>query len=145
MNTGTPTLKPDQLTERWFIIDAKERILGRLATQAAVLLRSKDQPTFSPHQAGDTHVVVINAAGVRVTGAKLEQKKYYRHGGRPGSLKERTLAEQLERDPTKPIETAIRKMLPDNKLRAVWMNRLHVYPSDEHPHQAQKPQEVAHG
>lgn len=142
---STPVPKPAEVAERWFIIDAKDQILGRLATKAATLLRGKDVPQFSPHVPNKNHVIVINAAGVKVTGAKLEQKRYYRHGKVPGSLRSRTLGEQMERDPRVPVEKAIVGMLPKNRLQNVWRNQLHVYPGAEHDHEAQKPQEVKLG
>ena len=132
-------------TERWLILDAKDAVLGRLATVAATLLRGKDLPNFAPHQGGRNHVIIINAASVKVTGDKLNQKTYFRHGGRPGSLRQRSLGEQMGLDPTVPITEAIRRMLPDNKLRQVWLNQLHVYPDAEHAHAAQKPVEVTRG
>jgi large subunit ribosomal protein L13 len=145
LGTTTPSLKPAEAAERWYIIDATDQILGRLATQAATLLRGKDRADFTPHVAGQTHVIVINAEKVAVTGQKLEQKRYYRHSGRPGSLKSRTLAEQQAKDARVPLEKAIVGMLPKNKLQDVWRNHLHVYVGSEHPHEAQKPQEVKRG
>lgn len=143
--TRTPVPKAGETTERWFVIDADGQILGRLATQAATLLRGKDRPDFTPHVSGATHVIVLNAATVAVTGQKLEQKRYYRHSGRPGSLKSRTLAEQLQKDSRVPVEKAIVGMLPKNRLQSVWRNRLHVYTGAEHPHEAQQPREVKLG
>ncbi|MSU76286.1 50S ribosomal protein L13 [Patescibacteria group bacterium] len=142
---STPVMKAGEQTERWFVIDAKGQILGRLATQVATLLRGKDQPQFSPHNPSLSHVIVLNAAEVKVTGQKLDQKRYYRHGKVPGSLRSRTLGEQMERDPRIPVEKAIVGMLPKNRLQQVWRNRLHVYPGTEHDHAAQKPVEVKRG
>lgn len=140
MSTSSP--KPAELTEQWYLVDAKGRVLGRLATVIATLLRGKHQPQFAPHVPGQTHVVVINAAQVTVTGNKLEAKQYYRHSGKPGNLQSRNLGEEMKRHPTKPLEKAVFGMLPTNKLRSVWMNHLHVYPGADHPHQAQKPEEI---
>ncbi len=134
--------KPAELREHWYAVDAEGLILGRLATQVATILRGKHEPTFAPHVATKNHVIITNAHKIKVTGNKLEAKLYYRHSGQPGALKERTLAEQLVKQPTRPVEDAIRRMLPDNKLRAVWMTHLHVYAGNEHPHQAQQPQEL---
>ena len=142
MRPSTPVLKPADVTERWYLLNADGQTLGRLSTKVANLLRGKDLATFTPHVAGNTHVVIINAAKVKVTGAKLDQKRYYRHSGHPGSLKSRTLAEELERHPTRPIERSIAGMLPDNRLRKIWLNHLHVYPAADHPHQAQQPKEI---
>lgn len=139
----TAIAKPSEIAERWLVIDAKDQILGRLSTRIATLLRGKDRPDFSPHQAGNTHVIVLNAGAFKVTGTKLETKTYYRHGERPGSLRSRTLADELERHPTRPLERSILRMLPDNRLRAVWRNHLHLYEGADHPHEAQQPKQVA--
>lgn len=142
MSTNTTSLKPAEQTERWFVIDVKDQILGRAATKIATLLRDKDLPTFTPHVAGKTHVVVLNADQFKVTGNKLEAKKYYTHAGRPGSLSERTLTDQLEKRPLKPFEDAVRGMLPDNRLRSPMMNRLHCVQGTDHDYAAQQPVEV---
>ncbi|MDP9212097.1 MAG: 50S ribosomal protein L13 [bacterium] len=141
----TPVPSRERQVSRWFVVDADGQVLGRLATRIASTLRGKDLPTFAPHVPTDTHVVVVNAAKVRVTGGKLEDKRYYRHGGRPGSLRSRTLAEQFERDPRMPLEHAVLGMLPDNRLRRIWRNHLHVYAGPEHGHAAQQPKELSHG
>ncbi len=141
----TPVPAREQQVSRWFAVDADGQVLGRLATRIATVLRGKDLPTFAPHVPTDTHVVVTNAAKVRVTGNKLADKRYYRHGGRPGSLKSRTLAEQLERDARRPLERAVIGMLPDNRLKRIWRNHLHVYAGPEHDHAAQQPKEFPHG
>ena len=138
--TPVPT-KADQAT-RWFVVDATGQILGRLATRIARTLRGKDLPQFTAHVPTDTHVIVLNAGAVKVTGNKLEDKRYYRYGNRPGSLRSRTLAEQLERDPRMPLEHAVLGMLPDNRLKRVWRNHLHVYPGADHGHAAQQPKEL---
>jgi large subunit ribosomal protein L13 len=138
----TTVLKPADQTERWFVVDAKDQILGRLSTKIAELLRDKDLPTFTPYVAGKTHVIVLNADKFKVTGSKLTDKRYYRHAGRPGSLSSRTLEEQLERQPLKPLEASVRGMLPPNKLRSPMLNRLHCYVGTDHPHEAQNPTEV---
>lgn len=142
LSTKTPASKQSEQTERWYVADAKGQTLGRLATRVATVLRGKDLPQFTPHVPTRTHVIVTNAAEVRVTGNKLEAKRYFRHGGRPGSLKSRTLGEQMERDPRKVIERAVSGMLPDNRLRRVWRNNLHVYAGSEHDHAAQQPEEL---
>lgn len=139
------TATPNQadMSEQWYHLDATDMVLGRLSTRVATLLRGKHEPTFAPHVPTKNHVVITNAAKVRVTGNKLAAKMYYTHSSRPGSLKERNLAEQLEKRPTYPVEKAIERMLPDNKLRRIWMTHLHVYPAADHPHQAQKPVTVS--
>ncbi len=141
--TKTQHIPQQARTEQWYVLDAKDQVLGRVATRVATLLRGKHEASFSPHVPAKNHVVVINAAAFRVTGNKLSDKMYYRHSGRPGSLKERTLEEQLARQPLLPMQKAIERMLPDNRLRAVWMNHLHLYENAEHPHVAQKPEEIS--
>lgn len=140
--TKTSVPKPAESAEQWYVLDADGQILGRLSTAVAGLLRGKHQPNFAPHVPTNNHVIIINAATIRVTGNKLEDKRYHRHSGRPGGLKSRTLAEELERHPTRPVEKAIERMLPDNRLRAIWICHLHVYEGAEHPHLAQQPTEV---
>lgn len=146
-NSKTVVLKPAEMVEQWYQIDATGLVLGRLATRLATVLRGKHEPSFSPHVATKNHIIVTNADKFAVTGNKREAKMYYTHTSRPGSLKERTLAEQLTKRPTLPLEKAVERMLPDNKLRAVWMTHLHCYADDAHPHQAQQPVtlEISHG
>ena len=139
----TSVPKMAETTENWYEIDATDLVLGRLATRVANLLRGKHQPTFSPHVATRNHVIITNADKFAVTGNKREAKTYYTHSTRPGSLTERSLAEQLERRPLLPLQKAIERMLPDNKLRAVWMTHLHLYQGAEHPHQAQQPIKIS--
>ena len=121
----------------WHVIDANGQTLGRLATQAAIYLRGKHKPTYTPHADMGDHVVVVNAEKVRVTGQKLKQKRYYRYSGYPSGLKSRTLEEQLAKFPTRVIETAVRGMLPDNALGKVMYRKLHVYAGPSHPHAGQ--------
>ncbi|AKT51313.1 50S ribosomal protein L13 [Arsenicicoccus sp. oral taxon 190] len=137
MRTYTP--KPGEVTRTWHVIDASDVVLGRLATQAATLLRGKHKPTFAPHIDTGDFVIIINAEKVALTGAKLEQKRAYRHSGYPGGLKSTSYAELLEKDPRKAIEKAIRGMLPKNSLARQQMTKLKVYVGDQHPHQAQQP------
>jgi len=126
----------------WYVIDATDVVLGRLATEIAMKLMGKHKPQYSPHVlTGDT-IIVINAEKVAVTGNKLLDKKYYRHSGYPGGLTETTLEEQLEKKPTLVIEHAVRGMLPKNKLAKHMLARLHVYAGGEHPHSAQQPKEM---
>ena len=124
---------------QWYLVDAAQMPLGRLATLSAGLLMGKDKPTFTPHIDGGDYVIVINADLVAVSGAKEGKKIYYRHSGYPGGLYKRTLAQQKQRDSSKIITKAIRGMLPANKLRAQRMVRLKVYPKAEHTHRAQNP------
>lgn len=137
MRTYTP--KPGEVTRAWHVIDATDVVLGRLATQAATLLRGKHKPTYASHIDTGDFVIIINAEKVALTGAKLEQKRAYRHSGYPGGLKSRTYAELLEKDPTKAVEKAIRGMLPKNSLARQQLSKLKVYAGPQHPHQAQQP------
>jgi large subunit ribosomal protein L13 len=139
MKIKTYTPKPADIQREWFVIDAKDQTLGRLATQVAVLLRGKHKPIFAPHMDVGDYVIVINADKIRVTGRKLDQKIYYRHSGYPGGLRQRTLREQLQRFPERVIEAAVRGMLPKNKLGRKMFKKLKVYAGEKHPHEAQKP------
>ena len=133
-----------QTVERkWYLIDAKDVILGRLATEAATLLRGKHKPTFTPHVDCGDYVIVVNAEAIALTGNKLSDKLYRRHSGYLGGLKTRTAQEMLDRQPQKLVEAAIKGMLPKGKLGNEMYRKLYVYTGEEHPHQAQKP-EVYH-
>ena len=133
-------MKPAEIDRKWYLIDASSTNLGQVATSAANLLSGKGKPQFSRHIDCGDFVVVISAASLKVSGKKLTDKHYYKHSGYPGGLRTRTLAEQLQLDPTQVIEHAVRGMLPDNKLRQGRLSRLKVYPSEDHPHVAQKPE-----
>jgi large subunit ribosomal protein L13 len=135
----TYSAKPREIEQAWRLVDADGRTLGRLATEIADVLRGKHKPVYTPHVDTGDFVVVVNAEKVRVTGKKLEQKIYYRHSGYPGGLRERTLAEQLERRPEEVIRRAVRGMLPKNKLAAAQLRKLKIYAGPEHPHAAQNP------
>jgi large subunit ribosomal protein L13 len=137
MKTFSPT--PKDLTRKWYLIDASELPLGRMATTVARLLIGKDKPTFAPHVDGGDFVVVVNAGLLRVSGTKERDKVYHRHSGFPGGLHKRTLGEQRELNPAKVVEHAVRGMLPDNKLRAPRLKRLKVYADANHLHAAQGP------
>lgn len=137
MRTYTP--KPGDVTRQWHVIDATDVVLGRLASQAAILLRGKHKPTFAPHVDMGDFVIVINAEKVALTGSKAEQKKAYRHSGFPGGLKSQTYTELLEKNPTKAVEKAVRGMLPKNTLGRQQLSKLKVYAGDTHPHAAQQP------
>ncbi|MFQ6039974.1 MAG: 50S ribosomal protein L13 [Candidatus Poribacteria bacterium] len=125
---------------KWYIVDANGKTLGRLATQVAMVLRGKHQPTYTPHVDMGNRVVVINAEKVVVTGKKYEQKRYYRHSGYPGGLREKTFKEMIQHKPEQIIHHAVRGMLPQNRLGRKLRGKLKVYSGPEHPHQAQKPQ-----
>ncbi len=137
MRTYTP--KPGDVTRAWHVIDATDVVLGRLASQAAVLLRGKHKTTFAPHVDMGDFVIIINADKVALTGAKAEQKKAYRHSGYPGGLKATSYTELLEKSPEKAVEKAIRGMLPKNSLGRQQISKLKVYAGAEHPHAAQQP------
>ncbi|HBY98509.1 MAG: 50S ribosomal protein L13 [Ardenticatenaceae bacterium] len=135
----TFSAKPAEVEHEWWVVDAEGQTLGRLATRIASILRGKHKPIFTPNVDTGDFVIVVNADKVAVTGAKLDQKIYYRHSGYPGGLKERSLREQLQRSPERVIEAAVRGMLPKNKLGRAMFRKLKVYASPTHPHQAQQP------
>lgn len=135
----TYSAKPTEVTHDWFLVDASGQTLGRLAAAIAVRLQGKHKPQYTAHIDCGDNIVVINAASIKVTGNKLEDKKYYRHSGYPGGIKEINLGDQLKKDPTVVIEKAVAGMLPKNKLQAERMKRLKVYPTAEHAHTAQTP------
>jgi large subunit ribosomal protein L13 len=135
----TFSAKPTDVNRQWYVIDAGQAPLGRIATQVAQLLIGKGKPQFTKHIDTGDFVVVINAANIVATGDKLNKKVYYRHSSYPGGLKEATLAEKMEKDPTFAITNAVRGMLPVNKLRDERLKRLKVYAGAEHQHEAQKP------
>jgi large subunit ribosomal protein L13 len=135
----TYSAKPSDVTREWYILDASKAPMGRIATQAAQLLTGKGKPQFTHHIDCGDFVIIINADQTVATGDKADKKVYYRHSGFPGGLKEATFAEKMIKDPTFPIKTAIRGMLPINKLRDERLKRLKVYVGAEHNHEAQKP------
>ena len=137
MRTFTP--KPAEVTRTWHVIDATDVVLGRLASQTAILLRGTHKTTFAPHVDGGDFVIIINADKVALTGAKLEQKKAYRHSGFPGGLKSTSYTELLAKSPAKAVEKAVRGMLPHTTLGREQLTHLKVYAGSEHPHSAQKP------
>ncbi|MCE1179255.1 MAG: 50S ribosomal protein L13 [Micrococcales bacterium] len=137
MRTYTP--KPGEITRTWHVIDATDVVLGRLASQTANLLRGKHKATYAPHVDTGDFVIIINADKVALTGAKLEQKRAYRHSGFPGGLKSQTYVELLEKSPEKAIEKAVRGMIPKTTLGRQQLAKLKVYAGPEHPHAAQKP------
>jgi large subunit ribosomal protein L13 len=136
----TYATKQSEITRSWRVVDADGATLGRLATQVAAILRGKHKTTFSPHLDTGDPVIVVNAAKVRVTGNKLQAKKYVRHSGYPGGLRSETLEQLLARRPEEVVRRAVRGMLPRNRLGEQMSRKLHVYAGAEHPHAAQKPQ-----
>jgi len=133
----TYSTKDSDLNPAWHVIDASGKTLGRLASEVAILLRGKHKPIYAPNMNTGDFVIVLNAAKVRVTGKKAEQKTYYRHSGYPGGLKSVTLARMMETHPDRAIEHAVKGMLPHNRLGRDMLRRLRVYAGDMHPHQAQ--------
>ncbi len=138
----TTSMRKEDVERNWYIVDAEGKTLGRLATEIASVLRGKHKPTFTPHVDCGDYVVVINAQKVHVTGKKLKQKKYYRHSGYPGGLKQITLRDQLQKFPIRVIEHAVKGMLPKNRLGRQMYKKLKVYPDSTHPHEAQTPTEL---
>jgi len=137
MRTYSP--KAGEIIRTWHVIDATDIVLGRLASQVAVLLRGKHKPTFAPHMDSGDFVIVTNADKIALTGSKREQKIAYRHSGYPGGLTATTYAELLESHPTRAVEKAVKGMLPHNKLGRQQLTKLKIYVGDTHPHSAQEP------
>ncbi|WP_084074132.1 50S ribosomal protein L13 [Demequina sp. NBRC 110052] len=137
MRTYSP--KAGDVTKDWYVIDATDVVLGRLASQAAQLLRGKHKATFAPHVDSGDFVIVINADKIALTGTKLTDKMVYRHSGFPGGLKTKPIGELLESQPERVIENAVKGMLPHNKLGRAQLTKLKVYAGAEHPHAAQQP------
>jgi large subunit ribosomal protein L13 len=133
----TYSTKAKDIEREWRVIDAADKTLGSVATQIASLLMGKHKPIYAPYIDTGDYVVVVNAAKVKVTGKKAEQKMYYRHSGYPGGLKSSSFKELFGKDPGRVIEFAVKGMLPHNRLGRVMFKKLRVYPGDEHPHQAQ--------
>ncbi len=139
----TYSAKAPEVERRWFVVDATDQPLGRLATRIASVLRGKHRPIFTPHVDTGDFVVVINAEKVRLTGQKLDQKFWHRHTGYPGGLKSTPYRVLLQRRPEFAIEKAVRGMLPKNALGRKMLKKLKVYAGDRHPHAAQKPQPLS--
>ncbi|GIU97241.1 MAG: 50S ribosomal protein L13 [Actinomycetota bacterium] len=137
MKTYSP--KPAEIERRWYVLDASGQVLGRLASQAAMLLRGKHKPIFAPHMDTGDHVVIINADKVELTGRKPQQKVAYRHSGYPGGLKAVRYDRLLAERPVAAVEKAVRGMLPKNRLGRAMFRKLHVVAGPDHPHTAQRP------
>lgn len=135
-------LKPADAEKKWYLVNAEGKTVGRIATQIADILRGKNNPQYTPHTDSGDFVVVVNADKVVFTGNKLDDKVYYRHSGYVGGLKERTAREQLERQPTKVLMSAVKGMLPKNSLGRKQLTKLKVFAGTEHAHEAQKPEEI---
>lgn len=137
MKTYSPT--PESIDRQWFLVDAQDQILGRLASQIAHRLRGKHKPEFAPHMDNGDFIVVVNCEKIKVTGNKLQKKNYYHHTGYVGNLKSITLEKQLQQKPEEVLRAAVRGMLPKNRLGRAMLKKLKIYASAEHPHQAQEP------
>ena len=136
--------KAEALMQRqWYVIDARGKILGRMATEIAKVLRGKHKPIFTPNQDAGDFVIVVNAREIKLTGAKLDKKIYYRHTEYPGGIRERTAAQMLEEKPEELVRLAVKGMLPKNRLSRKLVTKLKIYAGAEHPHDAQKPQPLA--
>jgi large subunit ribosomal protein L13 len=141
MRTYIP--KPDDIKREWLVVNANDQVLGRFATQVATLLRGKHKPEFTPFLDTGDFVVVVNAEKIRLTGRKTDQKEYFRHSGKPGSLKVETARVALDKHPDRVIRAAVWGMLPKNRLRRKLLKKLKIYRGTEHPHEAQQPRAVA--
>ncbi len=131
---------PEKIERKWYVVDAENKTLGRLASEVAKVLKGKNKPIYTPHVDTGDFVIVVNADKIAVTGKKLDQKKYYRHSDYVGGLKETTLREMLDKKPEKVVELAVKGMLPKGPLGRQMYTKLHVYAGAEHPHAAQKPE-----
>lgn len=138
MKTFSPT--PKDINHQWFVVDAQGQVLGRLASQIAHRLRGKHKPEFAPHMDNGDFIVVVNCEKIKTSGTKLHNKKYYRHSGWVGGLKETSLADMLADKPAQVLTSAVRGMLPKNSLGRTMLKKLKVYAGPEHPHAAQNPQ-----
>ena len=131
---------PSTIERKWYVVDAADKTLGRLAAEVAKVLRGKHKPTFTPHMDTGDHVIIINADKVRLTGKKLVQKVYFRHSGYLGGDKYTKAGDMLAKNPVRMVELAVRGMVPHNRLGSQIIKKLHVYAGSEHPHAAQKPE-----
>jgi len=142
MNSKTLIPKQDRQNQKWYLIDAEGKVLGRMASKIATLLRGKDNPLFTPHLDMGAYVIVVNAEKAVLTGMKLSQKKYYSYTGYPGGLKVTTPEKLLQTHPERILEKAVKGMLPRNKLGRRLHQKLYVYTGSEHPHAGQKPEKL---
>ena len=131
---------PSTIERKWYVVEAADKTLGRLAAEVAKVLRGKHKPTFTPHMDTGDHVIIINADKVRLTGKKLVQKVYFRHSGYLGGDKYTKAGDMLAKNPVRMVELAVRGMVPHNRLGSQIIKKLHVYAGSEHPHAAQKPE-----
>ena len=138
----TFSAKPQDVRREWHLVDATDKTLGRLASEVAFRLRGKHKPTYTPHVDTGDHIVIVNADKVKVTGKKMEDKIYHHHTGYIGNLKSIPLGDLMAKHPTRAIESAVKGMLPKNKLGRAMYKKLHVYAGPEHPHAAQQPADL---
>jgi len=139
----TQFAKKDEFERKWYVVDASEKVLGRLATRIATYLRGKHKPVFTPNSDTGDFIVVVNAEKVRLTGNKVDGKIYYRHSGYPGGLKSETVKDRLKTHPERIVEDAVWGMLPKNRLGRAMMKKLKVYAGPEHKHKAQNPEALS--
>lgn len=143
MSAKTVAVREREIERRWYVVDATDQTLGRLASRIARVLEGKHKPTYQPNLDSGDHVIVLNAAKIAVSSSKLESKLYIRHSGYPQGYKEETLGHLLARRPEEPIRRAVKGMLPHNRLGAQQLRKLKVYAGADHPHQAQRPEPLA--
>ncbi len=134
--------KKEDLEKKWYLVDARDKTLGRMATEVAKILRGKGKPIFTPNVDCGDFVVIINAKHIKVTGNKLKDKKYYRHSGYVGNLKVESLEEKMKKNPQDVVFRAVKGMVPHNRLGRQIIKKLKVYADDNHPHEAQKPEKI---
>ncbi len=139
----TVVVNADKIVRKWFVVDATDKVLGRLASEVATLLSGKRKPAFSPNQDHGDYVVIVNADKVAVTGTKAEDKTYFRHTGYPGNQKIRTFNVQMDLNSTRVVEHAVKGMLPKGPLGRSVLKKLHVYSGADHPHAAQQPESIS--
>jgi large subunit ribosomal protein L13 len=138
----TPLPKVNEIERKWYVVDASDKVLGRLASQIATRLRGKHKPIFTPHLDTGDFIIVVNADKIRLTGEKLDKKLYYRHSGHLGNLKTTTAHRTLEKKPERVIQLAVKRMLPKNRLGRRQLKKLKIYAGPQHPHQAQVPEQL---
>ena len=136
----TYTVSKDAIKKKWYLVDAEGKVLGRVASSVAAILRGKHKPDYTPFMDMGDNVIIVNAAKVKLTGNKPLKKKYYRHSGYPGGIKEKSFSEVMKSDPTFALRNAIRGMLPHNRLGRKQLLNVKIYAGENHPHQAQKPE-----
>ncbi len=135
----TPWVKKEEVKRNWYLVDAKDKVLGRLASKIAYMLQGKHRPDYTPHVDQGDFIVIVNAEKVKLTGKKLDQKIYWRHSGYIGGLKLQTARQLLEKHPERLIYLAVKRMLPRNRMRKKLLKKLKIYAGPEHPHKAQNP------